>query len=63
MFFERVHLAAGASATIEVPVTAAGLLLTSADGERMVFLGSYTLSFTRGPGNADDLMLGAMVVE
>ena len=61
LYFERVHVAAGKSATVTIPVVPALLLMTSETGARSVYPGSYTLAFTRGPGNTDDVSLGATV--
>ena len=61
LFFQRVHVRAGAAVTVSVPVTPAGLLMTSASGVRQAYPGTYTLTFTRGPGSADDLGLAATV--
>ena len=47
--FERVgSLAAGASSTVTFSVTPDQLALYSADGDRMVYPGAYTLKFTNG---------------
>lgn len=61
LVFQRVHVRAGEAVTVSVPVTPAGLLMTSESGVRQAYPGTYTLTFTRGPGSADDLGLAATV--
>ena len=47
--FERIHgLAAGASQTVEIPVTSWSLALADADGEWGTETGAWTVSATNG---------------
>jgi beta-glucosidase len=49
--FQRVSLAAGASATLTFSITAEMLRLTTADGSRRSYAGMHNLVFSRGNGN------------
>ena len=50
--FERVNVAAGSAKTLTFAVTPDELELFSAEGDRMVYPGNYTLQFTNGVGSA-----------
>merc|ERR1712039_746571 len=49
--FERVHVKAGGSATVQIPLLARRFALVDSKGQKSVYPGKYTLQVERGHGD------------